>query len=305
MDYELYLRQLEANDWSPHTVAAYRSDLKFFEIFMKSRKLRVTQASPTIICEYIAEMKTKPNPQSDRVGLAAATINRRIAAVSGFFDFLRATSNPKLKNPTQIVMRRSRKPKKLGNTSQAIDPVSLNTLLNGITDLRDRAIVSLFAASGLRLSELHQLNVETIEEVAEDMADGTTKIWGTGRVIGKGSKERQFYFDDLTVVAIRAYMESRSDDDPALFLSERRQRISRRAIQEVLETWCARLGLKRFHVHQLRHTFATQLANANIDAMVLKDLMGHERFETTTCYFKLSEETRARQYFGAMANLHQ
>jgi site-specific recombinase XerD len=100
-------------------------------------------------------------------------------------------------------------------------------------------------------------------------------------------------------------MESRSDHDPALFLSERKQRLSRRAIQEVLETWCARLGLKRFHVHQLRHTFATQLANAHIDAMVLKDLMGHERFETTTRYFKLSEETRARQYFGAMANLHQ
>jgi site-specific recombinase XerC len=190
-------------------------------------------------------------------------------------------------------------------TVEALDSMSYQALLDGITDLRDRAIVSLFLASGLRLSELHQLDVDTIQEIAEDLPNGTEKLSGTGRVIGKGARERQFLFDAPTVAAIRAYIESRADDLPPLFLSERKQRLSKRAIQEVLESWCAKLGLKRFHIHQLRHTFATRLANANMDTIVLKDLMGHSSLQTTNGYVKLSEETRARQYFSAMEYLRQ
>lgn len=305
MDFAPYLRLLETNNWSPQTIAAYRSDLTFFASFLKRRSLRITQVTPSVIGDYIAEMKAVPNPRFNRVGLAESSINRRMAAISGYFDYLRTTTNPKLKNPTQIVMRRKRKQQRPDNTSKAVDSISLDILLNGITDLRDRAIVSLFVTSGIRLSELHQLDVDTIQEVAEDLADGSTRIWGTGRVIGKGSKQRVIFFDDLTCAAIRAYIESRTDDVPALFLSERKQRLSKRAIQDVLDTWCRKLGLKRFHIHQLRHTFATRLANANIEAMVLKDLMGHARFETTTRYFKLSEETRARQYFSAMEYLRR
>jgi site-specific recombinase XerD len=300
VDFQPYLRQLEASNWSPETIKAYHSDLTFFAEFLKGRSLRLTQVTPTVIANYVEELKSRSNPRFNRTGLSEASINRRIASVSGFFNYVRATSNPKLKNPTLVVMRRKRKQQRPDHTSKAVDDVSLNVLLNGITNPRDQAIVSLFVASGLRLSELHQLNIDTLQEVAEDLENGSTRIWGTGKVVGKGSKERQFFFDDVTVAAIRQYLESRKDGDAALFLSERKQRLSIRAIQEVLETWCARLGLKRLHVHQLRHTFATRLANANIEAMVLKDLMGHSRFETTTRYFKLSEETKARQYFAAM-----
>jgi site-specific recombinase XerD len=300
VDFEQYLRQLQASNWSPNTIKAYRSDLTFFSAFLRSRCLRLTQVTPSIIGAYVEELKARPNPRFDRIGLSEASINRRVAAVSGFFDWIRATSNPRLKNPTLIFMRRKRKQQRPDHTGKALDDLSLNTLLNGITNPRDRAILSLFVTSGLRLSELHQVNVEGIEEVAEEVENGTLRIWGTGKVVGKGSKERVFFFDDVTVATIRQYLGTRTDQDPALFLSERKQRLSIRAIQEVLETWCAQLGLKRFHVHQLRHTFATRLANANIEAMVLKDLMGHSRFETTTRYFKLNEETKARQYFAAM-----
>lgn len=300
MDVEPYLRQLEASNWSPETIKAYRSDLTFFAGFLKSRSLRITQVTPSVIADYVGELKSKPNPRFDRTGLSEASINRRVAAVSGFFNYLRASSNPKLKNPTLVFMRRKRKQQRPDHTSKALDDLSLNTLLNGITSARDMAIISLFVTSGLRLSELHRLNVDGIEEVSEQLDNGAVRIWGTGKVIGKGSKERTFFFDDVTVAAIKQYLATRTDQDPALFLSERNQRLSVRAIQEALETWCARLGLKRFHVHQLRHTFATRLANANIEAMVLKDLMGHSRFETTTRYFKLSETTKARQYFAAM-----
>jgi integrase len=106
-----------------------------------------------------------------------------------------------------------------------------------------------------------------------------------------------------TADLIGTYLSTRADECPALFISERRSRLSVRAIQQTFTTWCLKLGLKRFHIHQLRHSFATRLANADIDALVLRELMGHERFETTTRYFRLAEDTKARQYFSAMESL--
>src|SRR4051794_17860230 len=195
MIFEPYLRQLETNNWSPETIKAYRSDLAFFSGFLAERKLRITQVTPVVISQYIEHMKSKPNPRFEKIGLNETTINRRIAAISGWFDYVRTTTNPKLKNPTLIVMRRKRKRSGSDNTSKALDALSVDVLLNGVTDIRDRAIISLFVASGLRLSELQSLNIDDIEEVAEDLEGGTTRIWGTGRVIGKGGKERQFFFD--------------------------------------------------------------------------------------------------------------
>ena len=121
--------------------------------------------------------------------------------------------------------------------------------------------------------------------------------------MGKGSKERRFYFDSDTVQTIAHYLEDRTDTAPALFISERGTRLSQRAIQDTLACWCRKLGLNRFHIHQFRHAFATRLANANIDAMVLRDLMGHSRFETTTKYFRLAEENKAQQYYAAMESI--
>ena len=121
------------------------------------------------------------------------------------------------------------------DSAKAMDELSLDTLINGITNLRDRALVMLFVTSGLRLSEFHQLDIATIHEVTEDRPDGTSQTWGTGLVIGKGSKERIFYFDEPTVAAVHEYLDTRTDTDPALFLSERRVRLSKRAIQDVVE----------------------------------------------------------------------
>jgi site-specific recombinase XerC len=76
--------------------------------------------------------------------------------------------------------------------------------------------------------------------------------------------------------------------------------MSVRAIQYTLDAWCKKLGFSHINVHRLRHTYATRLANANIDAMHLKALMGHSSFNTTQQYFKLTDKTLARGYFAAM-----
>lgn len=128
-------------------------------------------------------------------------------------------------------------------------------------------------------------------------------MFGTGNVIGKKAKERAFFFSHEAIDAIREYLGTRTDDHPALFLSERKQRLSRPAIQDLVASWCRKLGIRPIHAHQFRHAFATRLANAHIDEMMLRDMMGHSDFQTTTNYFTLSDETRAREYFAAMESV--
>jgi site-specific recombinase XerC len=172
-----------------------------------------------------------------------------------------------------------------------------------MANIRDRTLFTLFVASGLRISEVHQLNRDSITIESEVDPSGDERICGYGEVVGKGDKRRKFYVDETTLYLFCEYLGTRTDDDPALFLSERRQRLSVRAIQYTLATYCKRLGAPNINVHRLRHTYATRLANANISSMVLKELMGHTSFTTTQRYFKLSDTTLARGYFSAMEQL--
>ena len=184
--------------------------------------------------------------------------------------------------------------------SKAIDDISIDALAKGISNIRDRALFLLTLSSGLRLSEVQQLGITSITQETETGQDGASFTYGTGLVVGKGSKQRRFYFDQAAIAAITDYLLTRTDGCSALFISERKQRMSHRAIQFAISTWARPLGIGHIHFHQIRHSFATRLANANISAVVLKELMGHSKFETTTRYFRLSEQTKSRQYHAAM-----
>jgi|ERR1035438_2302861 site-specific recombinase XerD len=89
-------------------------------------------------------------------------------------------------------------------------------------------------------------------------------------------------------------------DLPALFISERRQRMSKRAIQDSVSNWCRKLGISPIHVHQFRHQYGTRLANAGLDIMVLKTLTGHQDPRTTGRYFEIYDHTLSREYHAAM-----
>ncbi len=303
MNFSDFLSELQLREYSPATLKAYKGDLNHFSDFLRKQRLRVSQVMPEVIGAYRQEMRSATNHQSGTRGLSQATIDRRLAAVSSYYEYLRRRDRRRINPVAAIQSVRSRTSKIQDHQGKAVDEHSLDVLLQGIDNARDRAMFSLFLTSGLRLHELAKLNVESITEETEQDADGKTRTYGTGIVIGKGSKERRFHFDHDTVRTVAAYLETRTDTCQALFLSERGSRLSERAIQDTLARWCRKLGLNHMHVHQLRHTFATRLANANIDALVLRDLMGHSRFETTTRYFRLAEENKARQYFAAMESL--
>jgi site-specific recombinase XerC len=289
MDYDIFLNDLRAQNWSEHTIDAYRRDLHSVFAFLKDRRVRFNRMTHNDMLEYEAYLRGK--------GLSHATISRRRAAVSTFVEYLRS-EGATMVNPTRTRLRSKKRPSRLDDTGKAIDEQTLNALLAGVTVVRDKALILLFLSSGLRLSEVHVLNIESLDEVT-DPETGEV-IGGTGRVIGKGSKPRRFYFDRRTACAIRTYLSERTDMSPALFISERGTRLSNRAIQFTLRFWCQKLHLPHIHPHALRHTFATRLANSQIDSRVLQALMGHSQFDTTTKYFRLTDKTKAREYYAAM-----
>jgi site-specific recombinase XerD len=301
MNFEPYLDHLQMKRaCSPQTIRAYRSDLLLFSVFLQQQSVSgISSVSHALINDYIRHMREKMNPRFGRKGLTDASIARRLAAVSGYFEYIRATEDSKLRNPLHDLANKWKK----NNDPKPIDELVLDLLLTGITNIRDRALFHLFLASGVRISEMHQLNRNSISIELERSAGGTEHITGSGEVIGKGSKRRKFYVDETSLLIYAEYLGSRTDQNPALFLSERKQRMSVRAIQDTWTKLCRRLGSQNINVHRLRHTYATRLANANISSMVLKELMGHASFTTTQRYFKLNDTTLARGYFSAMEYL--
>lgn len=303
MDFEPFLAHWQTNkNVSPHTINAYRNDLKLFQAFLHEQGIkRITQVDHGVINLFIKHMQEQINTRGHRTGLADASISRRLAAISSYFEYVRATSNHKLHNPLRDLTRRWSK----NDDPKPVDEITLEQLLSGMTNLRDKFLFTLFVATGLRISEMHQLNRDTIKFELETDDQGVEHIRASGQVVGKGNKKRTFFVDEQTQELYAEYLATRADSNPALFLSERNQRMSVRAIQYTLGMWCRKLGLPHINAHRLRHSYATMLANVNISSMVLKDLLGHNSLSVSQRYFKLHDTTLARGYFSAMEFLNR
>lgn len=299
MNFEPFLEYCETiKGCSSETIKAYRSDLAKFERFLEERSIiRITQVDYKVIGDYINHMREVQNPRSGRTGLSDASIARRLAAVSTYCDYVRLAHH-KFRNPLDDISLRLKK----NNRPKPVDEEILDKLRSGISSLRDRTILTMFLASGLRISEMAQLDRDTIIiEEHHNEKSGEDMTVGTGEVTGKGDKRRSFFVDEESLIVFSEYLDTRKGDDhPALFLSERKKRMSIRAMQERLAYWCRAVGVEHINVHRLRHTYATRLANANISSMHLKELMGHNSFTTTLQYFKLTDTTLARGYHAAM-----
>lgn len=298
MNIKGFLKNLATHTTSVETLRAYRQDLQKYEEFLRMKGLRVTQAKSTTISDFIAYLTANHGSP-----LAPATIARRLAVVSEYYAFLGNDSNGKIKNPVQRVKR----PTVNNDVPRAVDDQVLATLVGGITDTRDKAIVLLFLYSGLRLSELRQLDKTTIVTRKRISPDGTIQYFGIGEVQGKGRKRRQFIVGPTALEALREYIKQNrtADNNPALFLSQRRQRISSRAIQETVNQWCKKLNIPHIHVHRLRHSYATRNVNAGMSAAVLQQLMGHSNLATTQRYFRVQPDRLSREYFSVMEYVRQ
>ncbi len=278
------------------TVLEYGSDLRMFFRFLKLHKHLVNDDSDfdsiiisdidrTFICNvtledayaFLAYCRTKRNND-------AAARARKAVSLKRFYRYLEVQNILTGKN--MMAFLDAPKGKKALPKYLTLDQsVVLLESVSGKNKERDFCILTLFLNCGLRLSELIGINISDIS------FDNRTL-----RVLGKGNKERIVYLNDSTLRAINDYLCVRPKDAikdrDALFLSNRKTRISRESVQKMAEKQFEKIGLKNmgFSVHKLRHTAATLMYQyGNTDVLQIKALLGHENLATTEIYTHLND----------------
>ena len=220
----------------------------------------------------------------------AATRARKVSTIRIFFKYLVSKAklleiNPAQDLETPKMDKRIPKYLSLEDSKKLLDAASHEDNRN---NKRDHAIITLFLNCGMRLSELVGINIKDIDFEECKL-----------NVIGKGNKERTIYLNKACMRAITQYIEIRpkenikQDSKDALFLSERRERISNRTVQHIVykELRAAGLDTNKYSVHKLRHTAATLMYQyGNVDIRALQELLGHESISTTEIYTHVNNE---------------
>ena len=281
---EQFLRSLAVERGaSPHTLRSYRADLADCAAFLAAGRLgTLVGADARTLRAYLAALHER--------GLARTSIARRLAALRSFFRFLmrrgRASANPAREVSTPKLPRKL--PAYLPiDESEALLRVTPPPTAGGV---RDRAILELFYATGIRVAELAGLDVEDL-----DLREGAV------RVLGKGRKERIVPVGRKAVEALRAYLarEGERESGP-VFLNGRGGRLTVRSVHRIVRARARAAGLhRRVSPHTLRHTFATHLLDAGADLRLIQELLGHARLGTTQKYTHVSTDRLMKVYDSA------
>jgi len=275
---EEYLQTLRhVRGLSEHTVAAYSVDLQQFAEFLRK------QGAPQDLGAVRSREVRSFLAQLVRGGYSVRSVARKIAAVRGFFSFLlekgTLEQNPAL--AVRVLRRRRDLPRHLSQeqTTALIEKASGDSA----AALRDRALLELAYATGLRLSELAQLKVKTIDLEGREI-----------KVVGKGRKERLVFFGRSAAAALEEYLaRGRTELAKAagprtndfLWLNRFGGRLSRRGIQRVTEKYGLKAGLgEAVTPHALRHSFATDLLRGGADLRTVQELLGHSSLSSTQIY---------------------
>lgn len=163
-------------------------------------------------------------------------------------------------------------PQRVNQVPGFCTPGEVDRLIDATRAIRNKAIISLLYASGVRVSELCSLNRDSIKD-------------RSFTVVGKGGKARLCFIDERTEIYLKLYMEYRNDNNPALFLStQNKLRISSGNVQEIFRYARKRSGLENAHPHTMRHSFATNLLRNNANMRYVQVMLGHESLQTTQLY---------------------
>jgi integrase/recombinase XerD len=277
--------------FSENTVAAYRNDLHQLASFIEAEAAKRGTIPPwaafdrQAMLSYLLELKGR--------GYAATTVARKVAAVKSFFGFMVAEGVIK-DNPTQGVAST-----KVGKSlPKPISIAQVHRLLEQPTKQsapeakRDRAMLELLYATGMRVSELVSLSLADLD------TEG-----GFVRCFGKGHKERLIPIYERAVRAVKEYLtEARphlahDSEEKALFLNRRGERLTRQGLWQILKGYAksAELGTE-ITPHTLRHSFATHMLSGGADLRSVQELLGHANISTTQVYTHLTTEHVRRAY---------
>lgn len=257
---------------SDHTVSAYGRDLKQLADYLKEAGVRWHQAGVLVLRGFLAELHEKKQKKS--------TVSRKLAAVKSFYDF--GLKKRWLKSNPAEGLATPRQEKKVPSFLSEEEISSLLEMPEGNrpADLRDRAILEMFYATGIRVSELVNLNVEDIH-----FSDRII------RVRGKGKKERLVPFGRKAAealnnyLAVRAILPKKLAEPQSVFISRLGSRLTPRSIQRMVKKFIQRTAVsRRISPHSLRHSFASHLLSRGADLRVIQELLGHASLATTQKY---------------------
>jgi integrase/recombinase XerC len=286
-----YIQYLEAEkNASPYTVRNYKDDLLDFLYFLKKKKidpLNETKVDRHVLRDYLSELVGR--------GIVKASIARKLSAIRSFYRYLVrekiVSTNPIEKVSSPKLDRRLPSFLTLEEVEQLLNAPDLSTPLGQ----RDRALLELLYASGLRVSELVSLELEQI-----DLDTNEIRVWG------KGSKERVVLMGKPAAEALKNYLsQSRPKllgerKSKTLFLNRYGQRLPERSVQKILQQYTKKSGIgKKVHPHMLRHTFATHLLDGGADLRVVQELLGHARLSSTQIYTHVTKGQARKVYLSA------
>ncbi len=271
--------------YSEHTLSGYKTDLAQFSEWLATKGDEdIVEADSLSIRNWIAGLH--------RQGIGGKTLQRKLSSLRSFYQFL--VRRHLLKNNPAVDIRA---PKSARTLPKTLDADTLTQLLeiksDDILAVRDKAMMELFYSSGLRLSELVDLDLMSI-----DLQESSL------RAIGKGNKTRILPIGRKAVEALNAWVHRRvemaSVDEQAVFVSKRGTRISVRSVQQRLDYWRKKQGLEQhIHPHKLRHSFASHILESSGDLRAVQELLGHADISTTQIYTHLDFQHLAKVYDNA------
>lgn len=230
-------------------------------------------------------------------GLHPATINRRLATLRTFFEFL-AAEEPDREWPNPVIWRRHGIKRGAHLPRNASDQ-DVERLFAAMNDARDRAIFGLMVGAGLRVGEVAKVRLPDLE--APSGPDQMVPL----KVRGKGSKERMVWLTPRLYATVQAWLQERpTSENEHLFLNQHGQPLSVAGIQYRLKQHCEAAGVN-LTCHQLRHTFAHRLAEQEMQVESLAKLMGHAQVQTTQVYIAGADPNLRAAFVKAMAQLEE
>lgn len=264
---------------SPHTLKNYLGDLKQFFNFLKGRHSEIIQnpveglkiVQTSVLRAYLSDLFKNHG---------ATSVARKLSTLRSFFEY-GVRQKWLSANPAKAIQS-PKIPKRIPRFLTVDEVLQLLSAPNGVNalEIRDKAVLELFYASGLRLSELVGLNVGDA-----DLTQGIVKV------LGKGNKERLVPMGKQAIGSLLTYLGKRDEmlngrmGEKALFLNKVGNRISARAVERLLDKYLKKTDIqKKVTPHVLRHTFATHLLNNGADMRGIQELLGHASLSTTQRY---------------------
>ncbi len=268
-----------------NTLESYRRDTeRFLQFLIKNKVESLEKVNRSLLVKYLGHLKLK--------GYASSTISRNVASLRSFFCFLAqeniTADNPALELESPRIEKKLPRVLSLGEVDRLLSEPPVNTA-NG---LRDKAMLELLYASGIRVSELISLNT----------TDFNYEV-GFLRCRGKGLKERIVPVGNTAISSVRQYLKQgrvkmvKTGSEKSLFVNHHGRRLTRQGFWKILKKYAGHAGISgEVTPHTLRHSFATHLLENGADLRSVQEMLGHSDISTTQIYTHITRK-RIREVY--------